>query len=153
MAAKSRTVMPVVVIFFLGIAAVTAWALAGYVLAGELAIAVIAMALWPRWIAYQFRQGMFGAGGEVVTRVTSLGLSTPRTDAVPADNYGNYEPTYEHWLNAYSGVSILIILLGFRGRNWQATLAAAVILLIGRFVLLDRVRRDSGTSGVEQVRQ
>ena len=149
MPVKSRTLMPVLVILFLGLAAVAAWALAGYTLAGELAVAAIATALWPRWIAYQFRQGMFGGGGRMWTRATSLGLSTPSPETVPADSYGDYEPKYEHWLNAYSGVSLLLVLLGLGRLNWRVTLTVTVILLIGRFALLGRVRRDSGTSGVQ----
>jgi hypothetical protein len=89
---------------------------------------------------------MFGDGGSVWTRTTSLDLSIP-SGTGSADTYGDYEPTDEHLLNAYSGVSFFVVMLGLWRPNWRASLALAVILLIGRFILLHRVRRDTRTSG------
>lgn len=148
MPAKPRIVVPALVTLFLVLAAATGWALAAYVSAAEAGVAAIATVLWPRRIAYLFRQGMFGGGGSVWTRQTSLCLSALSSEAGSEDNYDDYEPQDGHLLNAYSGVAFFVVLVGMGRRNWQALLAMAVVLLIGRFVILGLARRDRRTREV-----
>ena len=134
MPVKARTLMPVLVVLFFGLSAVAASALADYLLAGALGIVAIATAVAPKWIAYQFRQGMWGAP-RTWMRATSLGLSTPSLQT-PGDSYVDYQPTDEHWVNAYHGMTFVIVLCGLRWHNWRALLAVTVILLIGRIICI-----------------
>jgi hypothetical protein len=123
------------------------------VVAGELGLAAIAMVLWPRPIAYAFRQGMFGGGGRATTRPTSLGLSTAPAEIGFVDNGDGdddepYEPKDEHLLNAYGAVSYFVVLPGAGRRDWQVSLMVGMILLIGRFIL-GRVRPEKRASRIQ----